>query len=78
VVSVRGGGHNVSGNAVSDGGLMIRTDAPSRHFDLNGEARMAKHSHNSAIITLIYAIPSSHQFGIEFSVHTAVDDHIIV
>jgi FAD/FMN-containing dehydrogenase len=53
VVSVRGGGHNVSGNAVSDGGLMIRTDAPSRHFDLNGEARMAKHSHNSAIITLI-------------------------
>jgi FAD/FMN-containing dehydrogenase len=53
VVSVRGGGHNVSGNAVSDGGLMIRTDASSRHFDLNSEARMAKHSHNSAIITSI-------------------------
>jgi FAD/FMN-containing dehydrogenase len=53
VVSVRGGGHNVSGNAVSDGGLMIRTDASSRHFDLNGEARMAKSSHNSAIIPSI-------------------------
>jgi FAD/FMN-containing dehydrogenase len=53
VVSVRSGGHNVSGNAVSDGGLMIRTDASSRHFDLNGEARMAKHSQNSAIITSI-------------------------
>jgi hypothetical protein len=47
VVSVRGGGHNVSGNAVSDGGLMIRTDASSRHFDLNGEAHREPTSHRA-------------------------------
>ena len=41
LVAVRGGGHNIAGNAVCDGGLMISLDALKR-VDVDPEARTAR------------------------------------
>ena len=41
LVSVRGGGHNVSGNAICDGGLMIDL-SPMKNIEVDAERRVAR------------------------------------